>query len=295
MVMAESSSAGGKSSGQPRPADSGPACIVITGASSGLGAGLARAYAGPHRTLGLIGRNAPRLAEVAEACRQCGAVVETAVLDVTDSAAVSAWLLTLDTEFPVELLIANAGITGGTRPDGRLEGIDAACAVVRTNLFGVLHCVEPLLPRMLVRGHGQIAVVASVAAYRGLPDSPAYCASKAGVLAYGESLRGALEPFGVAVSVIVPGFFASPMSARYVGQKLFLLSEAQAVARVMLGLKRRARRIVFPRRLAVLLRLIDLLPAWCGDRIIRVFRFHIAIRPDGRSRPSTNVADGPRY
>lgn len=230
--------------------------------------------------MGLLGRNAPRLADVASACRQRGAVVETAVIDVVDLAAISAWLVAFDAARPVDVLIANAGVSAGTQPDGRLEGIDAACGVVRTNLLGVLHCVEPLLPRMLARGHGQIAVVASMAAYRGLPDSPAYCASKAGVLAYGESLRGALEPRGVSVSVIVPGFFASPMSVRYAGQKLFLVSEADAIARVMNGLGAKRRRIVFPKRLAVLLRIADLLPAWCGDRIMRGFRFHIAAPAD---------------
>jgi len=256
-----------------------PRCIVITGASSGLGAGLARGYAGPACTLGLVGRDAARLAEVAAACRARGAVVETAVLDVGDAATVGDWLLRFDSASPIDLLIANAGISAGTRPDGQPEGIEAACEAVRTNLLGVIHCVEPILPRMLARGTGHIAVVSSVAAYRGLPDSPAYCASKAGVLAYGESLRGALEPLGVRVSVIVPGFFASPMSARYRGRKLLLLTETQAVARVMAGLDRRARRIVFPRRLAVLLRLVDLMPAWCGDRIMRAFPFQIAPRP----------------
>jgi len=258
-----------------------PICIVITGASSGLGAGLARAYAAPGRVLGLIGRNASRLAEVADDCRRGGAVAQTAALDVADPAAVSAWLLAFDAATPIDLLIANAGISTGTRPDGGLEGIDAACEVVRVNLLGVIHCVEPLLPRMLQRGRGQIAVVASMAAYRGLPDSPAYCASKAGVLAYGESLRGALEPRGVRVSVVVPGFFASPMSARFGGAKLFLLSEAQAVAQVTRGLRRRSRRIVFPWQLGSLLRIADLLPAWCGDRIMRAFRFCIAARPEG--------------
>lgn len=256
-----------------------PACIVITGASSGLGAALALAYAAPNRLLGLTGRNPSRLDAVAEACRQRGARVDASVLDVTDPAAVSTWVMQLDAAQPIDLLIANAGISGGTNPDGTPEGHAAACAVVHTNLLGVIHCVEPLLPVMRQRGRGQIAVVASVAAYRGLPDSPAYCASKAGVLAYGESLRGALEPFGIRVSVIVPGFFASPMSSRYGGQKLFLLSETQAVTHVTKGLRRKARRIVFPRRLALLLRLADLLPAWCGDRIMRAFPFHIAARP----------------
>ena len=283
MAIPDSNSVAPKSSKQRRPPDPEPRCIVITGASSGLGAALARAYAAPERVLGLIGRNAARLDAVADACRQCGAVVETAVLDVADPVAVSAWMLTFDTESPVDLLIANAGISAGTRPDGRREGIDAAREVVRVNLLGVINSVESLLPRMLERRSGQIAVVASMAAYRGLPDSPAYCASKAGVLAYGESLRSALEPRGVRVSVVVPGFFASPMSARYRGHKLFLMSESQAVGHVTLGLRRSARRIVFPWQLALLLRLVGLLPAWCNDRIMRAFPFRIAARPDDRS------------
>lgn len=263
-------------------ADPRPVCIVITGASSGLGAGLARAYAAPGRVLGLIGRNAVRLEEVAHSCRESGAAVRTAVLDVADAAAVASWLLAFDAAWPIDLLVANAGVSSGTRADGSPEGMDAACATVRINLLGVLHCVEPLLPGMARRGRGQVAVVASIAAYRGLPDSPAYCASKAGVLAYGEALRSALEPLGVRVSVIVPGFFASPMSARYAGRQLFQLSEARAVDCVVRGLRRSARRIVFPWQLGLLLRLASLLPPWWGDRIMRAFRFHIAAPPDAR-------------
>jgi short-subunit dehydrogenase len=251
-------------------------CIVITGASSGLGAGLARAYAGPGRVLGLAGRNAVRLAEVAATCRGLGAVVHEAVLDVADAGAVLAWLERLEAVTPIGMAIANAGVSGGTRADGKFEGLANAATVVRTNLLGVMNVVEPLVPMMLARGRGQIAVVASVASYRGLADSPAYCASKAGVRLYGESLRAALEPHGIAVSVIVPGFFVSPMSRRYVGAQPFVVSLEQAVARVRRGLERRRRRIVFPRRLGLLLQAADLLPAWLGDRIMRAARFFIA-------------------
>ena len=252
-----------------------PACVVITGASSGLGAGLARAYAAPGRTLGLSGRNVARLEAVALSCRQKGAVVETAVLDVTDAASMADWLVRLDAAAPIDLLIANAGITAGTSLDGIAEEMEAARAVVQVNLLGVINSVEPLLPLMAGRGRGQIAVVASMAAYRGLPDTPAYCASKAGVLAYGDSVRCAMEPRGVRVSVVVPGFFVSPMSARFTGAKLFLLPEDLAVARIMRGLERRARRIVFPWQLALVLRFVNVLPAWCGDRLVRQFRFRI--------------------
>jgi NADP-dependent 3-hydroxy acid dehydrogenase YdfG len=252
-----------------------PRCVAITGASSGLGAGLARSYAQPGRVLALLGRNPARLEAVAEACRAAGAQVVTGALDLTDGAATQAWLEALDTAHPIDLVVANAGVSAGTRPDGQLEGAAAAVALVRANLLGVLHTIEPLLPRMLARGGGHVAVVASVAGYRGLPDSPAYCASKAGVRLYGESLRAALAPRGIAVSVIVPGFFASPMSRRFLGPKPFLLELDRAVARTRAGLDRRAARIVFPRRLGWLLRAADLIPARLGDAILRVVRFRI--------------------
>ena len=87
----------------------------------------------------------------------------TGVLDVADGAAVQAWLSGFDAAPPVDLVVANAGISAGTRPNGDLEGIAAAISVVRTNLLGVVHTVEALLPGMLARDAGQVAVVASVA------------------------------------------------------------------------------------------------------------------------------------
>ncbi len=269
-----------------------PGCIVITGASSGLGAGLARSYAAPGRILGLAGRDAARLADVAQACRARGATVHEAVLDLTDSSPIEAWLLALDDRTPVDLVIACAGISAGTRPDGRPEGLAAAAGMVRANLLGVLHTVEPLLPRFTARRRGHLAVVASVAAYRGLPDSPGYCASKAGVRAYGEALRAALTPRGVRVSVISPGFFASPMSDRFLGPKPFLIPLDQAVARIRSGLDSGRRRICFPWQLRLILQATDLLPAAIGDRLIRWMRFRIAPRP--RKAPPHQAIVSPR-
>ncbi len=94
--------------------------------------------------------------------------------------------------------------------------------------------------------------------------------------AYGGSLRAALAPRGIALSVILPGFFASPMSQRFLGRKLFPLTLDTAVAHTRAGLDRQARRIVFPRRLGLLLRAADLLPAALGDRILRMVPFRIA-------------------
>jgi short-subunit dehydrogenase len=252
-----------------------PTSVVITGASSGLGAGLALSYAAPGVRLGLIGRDAGRLAEVADAARGRGAAVETAVMDVSRREPLGAWLVEFDSKNPVDLLVANAGISAGTGPDGSLEGLALASRQVAINLLGTMHTLEPLLPRLAARRAGQVAVVSSLAGLRGLPYSPGYCASKAGVRAYGEALRALLAPEGVAVSVIVPGFFDSRMTDRYIGSKPFKISTERAVAVVRRGLDRRQRRIVFPRLLALGVIATDLMPALFGDMILRGHRFHI--------------------
>jgi short-subunit dehydrogenase len=252
-----------------------PRHIVITGASSGLGAGLAKSYAAPGVTLGLIGRDVARLDAVAEACREAGAAVDLGVFDVGEPEVLGQWLLAFDARAPVDLVAACAGVSAGTAPDGRTEGVALAGLQVRSNLLGTMHTVEPLLPRMMARRAGQVAVVSSVAGLRGLPYSPGYSASKAGVRAYGEGLRALLRASGIAVTVVVPGFFDTPMTDRFKGDKPFLMSLDKAVWHMRRGLDRRAARVIFPRLLALGLRLTDLMPAAFGDRILSGVRFHI--------------------
>lgn len=252
-----------------------PDHVLITGASSGLGAGLARSYAAPSVTLSLTGRDAPRLDAVARDCRTLGATVETATLDVAEPDPIGAWIAARDAARPIGLVIAAAGTSAGPGPEGGPEGLMLATRQIRTNLLGMVHTIEPILPRMIARRAGHVAVVSSVAGLRGLPYSPAYSASKAGVRAYGDGLRALLGPHGVAVSVIVPGFFDTPMTDRFKGAKPFLRSLPDTVATVRRGLDRRRGRIVFPRLLAIALQAADLGPAWLGDRILRRSKFHI--------------------
>ena len=110
--------------------------VVITGASSGLGAALARSYAGPEIALGLIGRNPERLAATASACRALGATVDSALIDVADGAALAAWLEAFDDAHPVELLIANAGISAGPDPDSPGEPAAITLSQIEVNLRG---------------------------------------------------------------------------------------------------------------------------------------------------------------
>ena len=167
-----------------------PKHILITGASSGLGAELARTYAGPGMTLALTGRDTARLEAVAEQCRAQGATVETAVLDVTDAAALEGWMLARDDALPIDLAIANAGISAGT--GGDTEPVEQVRRIFAVNVDGVMNTVLPLIPRMQARRRGQIALMASLAGFRGFPGAPAYCGSKAAVKIYGEGLRGVL-------------------------------------------------------------------------------------------------------
>jgi short-subunit dehydrogenase len=249
--------------------------ILVTGASSGLGAGLARHFAAPGVRLALTGRDATRLEATAELCRTKGADVVTGLFDVAEAGPIGAWIAAQDQVAPFDIAFAAAGVSAGTNEAGAPEGQALATLQVRTNLLGTMNVIEPLIEPMIARGRGQLVVVASTAALRGLPYSPGYSASKAGVRAYGEALRALLAPKNVAVTVVVPGFFDTPMTDRWKGPTPFMVSLDKMVRVIAKGVDRRAARVVYPRLLALGQVAADLMPAAIGDRIVRGFRFHI--------------------
>jgi short-subunit dehydrogenase len=260
-----------------------PRSILITGASSGIGRAVARAYAETGRHLTLVGRNAERLAAVAAECRACGAAVETAALDVRDREMVWRRLRDLDAEHRFDLVLANAGIATGLKPGQFTENPDAVRGTIATNLFGVLNTVEPLIEPMCARGRGQIAVVSSIAAIRGLPYSPAYCATKAAVHLYADSLRGNLEPRGVIVSLICPGFVHTPMNEKLVAAKPLAISEEKAARIIRRGLDRGRALIAFPRLLYLGARFMSFLPARLVDRVMN--RMHVEMQETPERMP----------
>lgn len=239
--------------------------IVITGASSGLGAALALSYARSGVHLSLSGRHAERLAQVALVCEKAGATVHHAVLDVTDQAAMTNWLIAADAARPVDLVIANAGISGGT--GGIAEPDAQARQIFAVNVDGVLNTVQPLIPRMVARGAGQIALISSLAGMRGLPSAPAYSASKAAVRVYGEALRGSLGKLGVRVSVVCPGYIKTPMTDVNDFPMPFLLEADRAAEIIKKGLARNCSRIAFPWQLYVPLWLLSCLSTTLTDRL----------------------------
>jgi len=249
--------------------------IVITGASSGIGKALAQRYAQADVTLGLLGRDRDRLERVAADCRAAGAKIETGLIDVRARDDMSAWLETFDSASPVDLLIANAGVMEGTPPGGDVELPQASYELMQINVLGVLNTVHPLLPRMMARRRGQIAIIGSLAGFIPLRDSPSYCASKSALLAYGLSLRDLLRAQGIGVSVICPGFVTTPMSQQETGDKPFEMPPERAVDIIMRGLRRDKAVIAFPFWFALAARIGGLLPHRLRERITRGSRFRV--------------------
>jgi short-subunit dehydrogenase len=218
--------------------------ILITGASSGIGAALAESFAASGVRLVLGGRSTERLAAIAQTCRQRGAEVEATAVDVADRLGAAEWITAADRRHPLDLVIANAGVSGGTLKG--TENEEQARRIFAINIDGVLNTVYPILPAMLERKSGQIGLMASLAAYRGFPGAPAYGASKAAVKVWGEAMRGDLAPSGIGVSVIMPGFIKTAMTDVNNFRMPFLMPAERAAAIVRRGLEADRARIAFP-------------------------------------------------
>ncbi len=244
-----------------------PHSLLITGASSGIGAALALCYAGPGKTLALTGRDRARLEAVAERCRAEGAQVETACLDVTDGEGLEHWMTRLDAAQPLDLVIANAGISAGS--GGGPEGPEQARRVFATNLDGVVNTIMPAVALMAPRRRGQVAIMSSLASFRGFPGAPAYCASKAAVRVWGEALRGDIHAQGLALSVICPGYVVSPMTAVNDFPMPGLMTADRAARIIRRGLEKGRARIAFPWRLYAAVWLLALLSPGLTDPLLR--------------------------
>lgn len=209
-----------------------PKNILITGATSGIGAALALEYARRGAThLFICGRDEGRLADVAATCSLDGVVVHPEVVDVAVAAAMSRWIGACDEIAALDLVVANAGIgtTEETEPNIR--------KMLAINVEGVLNTVFPAL-RIYAEGGGkkrnrrQIAMTSSIAGYHGMAACPSYSASKAFVKAWGAGLRGSLAHDGIMVNVICPGFVRSRITDRNTCPMPFFM-EADKAARVI--------------------------------------------------------------
>ena len=247
-----------------------PKSIVITGASSGIGRALALEMAAPGVLLGLLGRQEVKLTEVAALCQAKGAVVRVGCVDVTDTTGLALWFKGFDEAHPIDWVLANAGVTASIGPDGSLEKLAEANSLLAVNLNGLLSTVYAARPYLRARGRGQIGLMSSLAAWRGMALTPAYSASKAGVKAYGEGLRDLLAPEGIGVSVICPGFVDTPMSDRFPRHRPGMISAEQAAAKIVAGMNANKAYVAFPTSFILGLRLLNVLPFDLGSFFLRL-------------------------
>jgi len=172
---------------------------------------------------------------------------------------------------PIDILIANAGI-GPTRDAAKIDAAEIA-NVINVNVIGAANSAAAVVPAMVKRGSGQLVIISSLAAYRGLPKSAAYCASKAAVSAFFESLRLDLGPKGIDVTIIHPGFIKTPLTAGRDAQMPFLMELDAAVRKMAWAIEKRRKRYSFPWQLATIVRAGMIMPIWMYDQIARANSF----------------------
>jgi short-subunit dehydrogenase len=244
-----------------------PKTIMISGATSGIGRALALAYSEQNRTLILTGRDAKRLESIAEECQEKGSNVIFKAFDITDQTLLADWLCQLIKLMAIDLVIANAGITSTANAEG-YESLEVTHQLLAVNLHAVINMIHPIVQDMRQRKCGQVAIMSSLAAFRGLPQSPAYCASKAAIKAYGESLRSLLKKDGITVSIICPGFVNTAMTNKAVGPKPFILSAQKAARIVKRRLAKGSCQITFPFQLLLALKFLNMLPKKLADDLL---------------------------
>lgn len=245
-----------------------PETILITGASGGIGAALAVRLAADGKTLFLCARNTKRLNAVKKTCEEKGARVFAEKIDVTDEKDVRNWIRRCHKIAPVDLTIANAGVSVGA--SGDIEAEEDVRALFDVNINGVVNTVLPTIPLCVDRQKGQIAVLSSLAGYRGLPGAPAYSASKNFVRAWGEALRGCLQKSGVEVCVICPGFVKSGITAKNKFPMPFLMETDKAADLIVKKLAKNQGRITFPKPLAFSVWVLSCLPACLAELVYKL-------------------------
>jgi short-subunit dehydrogenase len=236
--------------------------VFITGASSGIGAALARHYAAQGARLGLVGRSRERLDALVEGLpADCTAYV----LDVRDADALRLAAADFIGKYGApDIVIANAGVSRGTLTEHQ-EDLSAFHAIFNINVLGMLHTFQPFIAAMKQQGKGSLVGIASVAGLRGLPGAAAYSASKAAAISYLESLRVELAKASIQVTTICPGYIRTPMTDVNPYPMPFMMDADAAARKMARAIEKRHRYVILPWQMAMLGRLMKLIPARLWD------------------------------
>lgn len=241
--------------------------VFLTGASSGIGEALALEMARRGAIIGLLARRKELLQELAIKCDQNGGRAKWFAVDATDARAVSDATEKLINEFgKIDILIANAGIGGNNEQTRNFEA-EAVTQVINTNLIGAVNAVAAVLPQMLAQKSGHLVAVSSLAGFRGLPKSAAYCASKAGMTAFFESVRLDVQDQGIDVTIIKPGFIKTPLTAGRKNKLPFVMELEDSIPHFINAIEKRKKFAVFPWQLGAIVRAARFFPVRLYDKI----------------------------
>jgi short-subunit dehydrogenase len=241
--------------------------VLITGAASGLGRRLAQRLAAEGACVAALDVQADGLASLEAELKAAGARCAAAVADVTDADAVAAAVADLEGRLgPTDLLIASAGV--GRETNAAHFSAAVVGQTLRVNLIGVANAIAAVLPGMRDRRRGHLAVLSSLASYRGLPRMAAYCASKAGVNALMDALRVELRPVGVACTTVCPCWVRTPMTAGVDLPGVHMLEVDDAARRILAALRRRRPFVAFPAADVWRVRLLRYLPRPVSDWLV---------------------------
>jgi NADP-dependent 3-hydroxy acid dehydrogenase YdfG len=241
--------------------------VLLTGASSGIGEALALEISTRGAIVGLLARREQLLQDLVKKIERNGGVARQYACDISDELCVAEAAESLRREFGrIDILIANAGIGGGAKHAKDIQIRDFR-RVIDTNLIGAVNAVGAVLPQMIERGSGQLVAISSLAGFRGLPKSAAYCASKAAMTTFFESVRLDVQDSGVAVTIIQPGFIKTSLTSGRENKMPFLMELEDSIPHFLRAIEKRKKFAAFPWQLASFVRAGKFFPAWLYDRI----------------------------
>lgn len=241
--------------------------VFLTGASSGIGEGLALAMAAKGATVGLVARREDMLNDLKTRCEAAGGEARVFACDVVDSNALHNAADEFRKEFArIDIMIANAGI-GGNNRETRDYDPAAVKKLIDINLLGAVNAIHAVIKPMIERKSGHLVAISSLAGFRGLPKSAAYSASKAAMTAFFESVRLDIARHNIDVTIVQPGFIKTPLTSGRESKMPYLMELEAAIPKFINAIERKKKFAAFPWQLATIVRAGKFMPSWLYDRI----------------------------